>query len=406
MTAVLEGIRILEVAQWAFVPSAAAVLGSWGAEVIKVEHPRHGDPVRSLVSGAIPAEAVGKPLMHEVVGHSKRSIGIDVNSADGLEVLLRLVDGCDVFLTNFLPEARQRIGIDVEDIKARNPRAIYARGSALGPRGPESDRGGFDMVSHWYRGSIAQAVTPAGLAHPLRMPAPGFGDLPSGLMLAGGICAALAYRERTGEAVVVDMSLLGGAIWSMQSLIVGAGVVGTDDLGWPPSADHPQNPLANTYQTSDGRFIAINMLESQRHWPGVCHVLGRDDLVEDARFRDAEARKQNAVDCVTELAGEFARHPLAHWTAVLATQDGPWDVVRSPLEVHDDPQAWENGYLQEVEQNHQGSIALVTSPVQFDEQPAAIRPSEEAGASTELILLDLGYTWDEITQLKATGAIS
>ena len=208
MTDVLAGTRILEVAMWAFVPSAGAVLADWGADVLKVELPGIGDPQRAILgTGFLPGGDGDVDYMVEIPNRGKRSIAIDLTTDDGLELLYRLAETADVFLTNWLPDARRRRRIDVEHIRARNPDIIYVRGHGQGARGPEAERGGYDSSSYWSRGGIAYAVSPPEQPHPVRMRS-AFGDIMGGLTLAGAIGAALYRRERTGEASVVDVSLL------------------------------------------------------------------------------------------------------------------------------------------------------------------------------------------------------
>lgn len=163
MTGPLHGVRVLEVAMYGFVPSAGAVLGEWGADVIKVEHAVTGDPQRGLrQTGPLRVEGDPNPNI-EHANRGKRSIGLDMSVAEGREILLELAKKADVFLTSFLPGHRQKFAIDVDDIRAVNPKIIYARGSALGPRGEESVKGGYDMTAFWCRAGTAATITPAGM---------------------------------------------------------------------------------------------------------------------------------------------------------------------------------------------------------------------------------------------------
>src|SRR5262249_48208298 len=205
----LEGIRVLEVAMYRFVPSAGAVLGEWGADVIKVEHAVTGDPQRGLRQTG-PLRVEGDPNPN--IGHAnrgKRSIGLDMSVPEGKEVLLELARRADVFLTSFLPGHRQKFGIDVDDIRAVNPNIIYARGSALGPRGAESVKGGYDMTAFWCRAGTAATITPPGIDGMIGPPGPAYGDTISGTNLAGGVAAALPTQRRTREAPAAQRPVLG-----------------------------------------------------------------------------------------------------------------------------------------------------------------------------------------------------
>src|SRR5271163_3334274 len=157
----LAGFRVLEVAAWTFVPAAGAVLADWGADVIKVEHPETGDPQRGLISmGLIPGGPDAVNYIMEQPNRGKRSIGLDIRSDTGRELLYRLAERSDVFLTSFLPDVRQRLKIDVEHIREVNPGIVYARGSGQGPLGPDREKGGYDGCSYWGRGAVANALTP------------------------------------------------------------------------------------------------------------------------------------------------------------------------------------------------------------------------------------------------------
>jgi crotonobetainyl-CoA:carnitine CoA-transferase CaiB-like acyl-CoA transferase len=183
MQQVLAGIRVVEVAQWWFVPAAGAVLADWGAEVVKVEHPETGDPMRGLISSGLMPGAGQVNFMVEQPNRGKRGIGIDLAKPQGLELLYKLVATADVFLTSFLPAARRKLKIDADDIRKVNPRIIYARGHGQGARGPDAERGGYDAASFWCRGSICDALTPASAETPVMQRA-AFGDSTGGLALA------------------------------------------------------------------------------------------------------------------------------------------------------------------------------------------------------------------------------
>lgn len=402
---VMEGIKVVEVGLFALVPAAAAVLADWGADVVKVEHPEYGDPLRGLAPWGIKPGTGGFTYMWEACNRGKRSIGVDIATPDGLEVLLRLVDEADVFLTNFLPSARRKLGIDVDHIRARNPTIIYGRGSGYGPKGDEADVGGFDAAAYWFRSGVGSAAMPPGSAEPINLPGPGFGDIQTGSQLAGGIAAALFARTRTGQGTVVDASLLSAGMWAMQGSITGAATIGQGEL--PKRARiEVTNPLTIAYRTADDRWIGLVMLDSQRYWPALCAAIGRPDLVDDERFAVARSRAVNCVACVAELDAAFGSQPLAHWQKALADQEGPWSVVAHAGDAVHDAQARANGYIQDVDYGDGRSLPLVSSPLQFDEETVRLRPAPDHAVHTEEVLLELGMDWDEIARLKVAGAIS
>jgi crotonobetainyl-CoA:carnitine CoA-transferase CaiB-like acyl-CoA transferase len=403
MDQVLAGVRIIEVAQWWFVPAAGAVLADWGADVVKVEHPVSGDPQRGLITSGLVPSTGGVNFMIEQPNRGKRSVGIDLAHPGGLALLHRLVETADVFLTNFLPAARHRLRIDVEDIRRVNPEVIYVRGHGHGARGPDLEKGGYDAASFWCRGGIANALTPPGADAPVMQRA-AFGDSAGAMTVAGGIAAALFHRERTGVASVVDVSLLGTAMWIMAPDIVASKLLGID----LPSGDRTQapNPVVNSYRAKDGRWLFLNMLQADRFWADFCTHVERPDMIADPRFADGAARFQNRVECVRELDAVFARRTLAEWRERLATVEGVWAPMQSARELPDDPQVRANGYLADVDAGGGKVFTLVASPVQFDERSPTLTPAPDLGQHTEEVLLELGITWEELAAYKEAGAIS
>ena len=314
----LAGIKVVEVAMWAFVPACGGILSDLGADVIKVEPPT-GDPLRGLAIGGIGGD--GKiDLSWESYNRGKRSITLDLKQPEGREVLMKLVDDADVFLTNLLPPARRSMGIDADTIRAKFPSIIYASGSASGPNGPESEKGGYDSISFWARGGVSSSLTEDTAEYPVGPPGPAFGDTLSGSMLAGAICAAIAKRALTGEASVVDVSLLGTAMWSMQRFIAQATMDGIQKFP-RPHAPRPYNVLVNNYRTADNRFVSLCMLQADKYWAKFCEVAGRPDLAADPRYADARLRAENIDDCFAEMKALFASKTVAEWREILARQE-------------------------------------------------------------------------------------
>ena len=406
MTLVLEGIKVLEVAEYGLVPSGGSVLGEWGADVIKVEHARRGDPIRNLSTAGVGPGTKGFTPMWEPFNRSKRSIGVDLAVPEGRAVILELAAQADVFLTSFLPEARTKLGIDVEDLRAVNPRIIYARGSANGQYGAEANAGGFDALSYWLRTGVGTGIMPADGDELIMQPGPGFGDVQTGLTLAGGVMAALFHRERTGEALEVDTSLLAQGIWAMVGTLVAVNLADVDEMpkGGRNRRDQP-NPLMNSYRTGDGRWVILGMIQPDPYWEGFCKSVGRDELIEDPRFVDFAARKDNHEALFDLLEALFASAPLSEWKERLAQQGGPWSPVQRVGDLNHDQQAWDNGYLQSVDYGDGREITLAAAPLQFDKGIHPLRRAPEFGEHTEEVLLEMGKTWEDIAALQERGAI-
>jgi crotonobetainyl-CoA:carnitine CoA-transferase CaiB-like acyl-CoA transferase len=398
----LEGIRVLEVAMYGFVPSAGAVLAEWGADVVKVEHAVTGDPQRGLrQTGMLRVEGDPNPNI-EHANRGKRSIGLDMSVPEGREVLYELARRADVFLTSFLPAHRKKFGIDVDDIRRVNPNIVYARGSALGPRGAESEKGGYDMTAFWCRAGTAATITPMGYDGMINPPGPAYGDTISGTNLAGGIAAALLKRERTGEPSVVDVSLLGSGLWAL-----GHTVALTKHLGQrleaPPPGIHgsPVNPLVGVYATSDGRYISLVMMQPTKFWADVCRHVDLPELADDPRFATAESIAANTAEAVEILTKVMATRTLAEWSERFATLMGPWAPVQDTLQAADDRQIRDNEYLVRA-----GELDLVANPVQFDIAPPHTGPAPGFAEQTDEILMEIGLDWDRIIELKTAGAVT
>jgi crotonobetainyl-CoA:carnitine CoA-transferase CaiB-like acyl-CoA transferase len=399
----LEGIKVIEVGMWAFIPSAGAMLSDMGADVVKIEPP-DGDPLRSLTASGIKPGAYGFTFLWEIFNRGKRSIALDLNAEGALELLHRLLEKADVFLTSLLPASRRKLKIDIPEITSRYPNLIYGVGSALGAHGPDAEKGGFDTLSFWARSGIASAVTPDDFAFPLPPPGGAFGDCVSGAVLAGGIAAALAQRMRSGKASIVDASLLATAMWMMQPGIVATALTGARELP-KPSRNAVPNPLINHYRTRDGRFISLSMLQGQRYWPGFCNAIGRPDLADDPRFSTDASRASNIGVCIALLDEIFASKDLAEWRAILARQEGQWDVVQKVGELSCDPAAVANNFVQDVDYGDGRVLKMVSTPVQFDRQVLPARPAPELGAHSHEILAELGFSEDQIIDLRVAGIV-
>lgn len=404
MTAVMEGVRILEVAEQTFVPAASALLADWGAEVIKIEHVERGDAMRGLASsgvGVIPTD------VHVLLEHSnrgKQSLGLDLASPEGIDILYRLAAKSDVFLTNKLPGTRAKLKIDVDDIRAHNPKIIYTRGTGQGARGPDADKGSYDSLAFWARSGVALAVTRTDYDHVTPPPGPGFGDSVGAMTIAGGIMGALFHRERTGEATVVDVSLLSSGMWAMGQTISLSLLL---DFPWQPAPGAgPRNPLTGNYMTSDGRFIALTCLQAAKYWPSMCEVIGRPELAEDPRFADYESLMTNTAEAIEILREAFSRYSLQEWREKLEHFTGQWAVVQNTMEVASDPQSVANGYMQPCETAEGKPYQLVTAPIQYDGVPAAPHRAPEFNEHGDQILTDLGFDWDTVVDLKLRGIIA
>jgi crotonobetainyl-CoA:carnitine CoA-transferase CaiB-like acyl-CoA transferase len=400
-TGPLRGMRVVELATYFFVPAAGAALSDWGAEVIKIEHPTLGDPMRGLINRGLRNEH-GVNYLFEQANRSTKSMGIDLTTPGGLDLTYKLLGTADVFLTSLLVPVLKKLKLDPDSIRDMFPRLVYARGTGQGARGPDNGKGGMDFGTFWGRGGVLNAITPAG-QEPIAPP-PAFGDGLSGQILAGGVAAALLERERTGKAPLVDVSLLSCAAWGMSPDVVASKLYGFDDT--PPLNPYAAgNPLTHVYRTSDSRYFSMVLYQTERYWPILCGLIGHEELAADARFATHEQMMLNARECIALLDGIFATDTLDHWCEVLAGLDGVWEPVRRASELHRDPQVEANQYFRTIEAPGRPSVTLVASPVQFDETSPDLRPAPEHGQDTEALILELGMDWGDIAALKDAGAI-
>ncbi len=404
----MKGVKVVEVAQFTFTPSAGAVLADWGADVIKVEHAEMGDAQRGFGAGL---GGVVEGSFHPIMEHpnrGKRSIGLALDKPGGHQVLLDLCKDADVFLTNFLPAARRKLGIEVEDIRKANPDIIYVRGSAHGQKGPDAEKGGYDGSTFWCRLGSAWGVTPPDSPKVIGPPAGAYGDSMGGMTIAGGIAAALFGRERTGETSVVDVSLMSLGAWAMGLSLSNAMLTGVEQ-GQPPLSapmGNAFNPIVGNFRTSDGRWINFTMLQPGRYFADVCRHLGLDHLIDDERFDTAEKLIDNAEGAGSYVADAIAGQTFEYWMEDLLKLEGQWSAVQSPNEITRDPQLLANGCILPITDADGRERHLIANPVQFDETPPVLTRGPQFAEQTDDLLRQLGLDQDEIIQLKIDGAVT
>lgn len=400
----MQGVRVIEVAEHTFGPAAGVVLADWGADVLKIERTSGGgDPARSMRVLQRPGQT--RNPYFEVANRGKRSLALDLRPQAGREILDRLIDHADVFITNLRREARERLRIEPPELMGRNPRLVYARASGYGVRGPMADDGGFDYPSSWCRSGSGFVQTPPG-GRPPQQPG-SVGDLTGGATLAGAISAALFRRERTGRGGLVDHSLYGMGAYIMTQSIAGASLAPPGEgYALPPPPPGAANALVRSYQTRDGRWLNLCFLQDA--WFGdLARRLGREDLLADPRFADETSKFLNGMLLVAELEAAFAQRTLAEWTQVLAGMDGVWSPLLSPDEVLTDEQALEAGIVTRVTDPDGGGYYAAATPGQFDGRPPGeLHASPAFGQHTDEVLGELGFSPDEIASLRAEGLVA
>jgi crotonobetainyl-CoA:carnitine CoA-transferase CaiB-like acyl-CoA transferase len=398
----LAGVRVIEVSLYAFAPSAAAVLSDWGADVLKVVPPKVADPMLGNPIAGLPPKDVGIAFMWEQLNRGKRCIGLDLSTDEGRAVLHELVAGADVFLTNLLPKARARYGVEPDDLFAIRPALVYARATGHGPEGPERDDGGYDHTDFWARSGIGHAASQVADEF-VPQPVPAMGDLASGASLAGAIAAALYRRATTGAGAVVDVSLLSTAMWMASPAALAAQLYDVPTIPRMRHADLP-NPLVAAYATKDGRQVYLSGIQTENHFENFCEVVGREDLRTDPRFATGADRLAHRGELIGLLDELFATRTLAEWVEALRGLTTPWSVVQTAAEAAVDGQVVANHLVVPVP-GLAVEHPLVASPAQFDGVAPTLSRAPGHGEHTDEVLLELGRTWEQIVALKAADAV-
>jgi len=397
---VMEGIRVLECAGGINGPSTGCILGSLGAEVIKIEKPGEGSWERGIdtLSGTGLVLQHGLKIGVEVFDHSKKSVTLDLEKEKGREILYQLVKKSDVFITNYHGSALVELGIDYQTLSKYNPRLIYATSSALGSRGPESERRSFDFIGQ-ARSGMMTSMGERGESPAIMVGAPA--DQLGAIMLAFGILAAIIAREHTGDGQEVDTSMMGAAIY-MQAFHVGISLFRGRQLA-RHSRLRTRSPLSNYYQCADGKWLVLTEIQIPKFWRDFCHALGLDRLANDPRFDTVQAMRENSELLISILDRVFITKTRDQWMKILDAEVG---LACSPVlditELADDPQVLENEYIVDFDHPALGRIKLPNLPVMFSKTPAKVRSkAPELGEHTEEVLIELcEYSWEEIAEFK------
>ncbi len=404
MSEMLRGVKVLELANWVAAPSACAMLADMGAVVIKVEPPETGDAVRSLSisTKGFGTHSDGLNVVFEQLNRGKQSMGINLRVDEGREAVRRLSAEVDVMVTNLTPHRQQRYGLSYEDIVAVNPRIVYVNLTGYGMDGPERDRSGFDYAAFWARSGIMATLGEQG--EPPVQQRPGFGDQTTSLAVVAAVGMALFERERSGKGQQIDCALLHTALWAVAPDVVAS----SRDKAPMPRNDRARaaNALFNFYETKDGKWVQLVMIQSDRFWTGFCRALEIEHLTDDPRFVSHVARTENGAALLRIVTDRIAERTRGDWAARLDEGGCIWAPIQTVDELADDPQVVANEYTKMLEHADGGEFQLVQAPMKFHRTPTETTGlAPELGQHTETVLLELGYSWDDITTLKDKGAI-
>ncbi len=395
----LSGLKVVECGHWYLAPLAGQLLGDLGADVIKVEERGHGDPTRSITDvGDLAGMMIGRTISFECANRNKRGITLDLRKEKGREVIYELCKGADIFITNLRQQALEKFKIDYENIARHNSRIIYAYGCGWGSEGDLADKPALETAALARSGamySVGEANTPPSLY------ATGLGDMMAAWNLLQGVLAAIVARERFGYGQKVEVSLFGSLV-AWQALSIMTKSISGNELPRRARKDY-RNALLNCYRCSDGRWLQLSMAQSDRYWHDFCEAMGIGHLEKDPKFTDFAARKRNAEELVSILDEIFAKKSRDEWMEYLSEAKG--DFIYAPnqfaAEILEDPQALANDYITYFDHCVWGRRKVVGHSCKFSRSRPSLRTAApEFGEHTEEVLVELGYTWEDISQLK------
>ena len=396
---IFHGLKVLDCASFIAAPAAATVLSDFGADVIKIEPPGAGDPYRNLPN--LP----GYPRSeHNYAWHlearNKRSIALDLAKPEAQAVLQRLVADADVFITNFPPTVRKKLGLSYETLGPLNPRLIYASFTGYGEKGAEADKPGFDSNAYWARSGLMDLVRADEHTTPARSVA-GMGDHPCAMAFYGAIVTALYQRERTGKGSHVASNLMANGVWAA-SVLAQAKLCGATFSERKPR-ERALNAVANHYRCKDDRWILLSLLNEEKQFPILARCLGREELITDPRFVTKADRHAHSVELIHEFDATFATRPLAEWRQALDGNGLVFGVVGILDDIPNDRQMIENEVLVPFEND---TMLTVNSPIWIDgSRKVQPRKPPGLGEHSDEILREVGFDDAAIGKLRSGGAV-
>lgn len=401
MASALDGIRVVELSTWFAGPTCGMWLGEHGADVVRVE-PIEGDPLRAIMStGALPAELANTyNWMWEMANRSKKCISLDLKKEESRQIMHEMIKKADVFLANLRPATLKRAKMDYDTLGKLNPRLVYCNITGYGSKGPGADWPAFDETAFWTRSGIMSTMGEPGTpAVPLRG---AMGDNTTGMFALGGIALALYAREKTGKGQLVECSLYGNGMWVAGIDIQGA-LVYNMEMG-RQSRYTQGNALYNTYRAKDDKWFMLQMLQADRFWPGACKAMGREDLL--TKYPTHIDMIKDSVNIIKIMDEIFAQQPRSYWAPRFDENGLIWAPAQTPVEVINDPVALENGYIIEYDHFSYGKLKGIRCPIQLKGTPERTPTgAPEFGQHTEEVLLEMGYTWEQIGEFKEKKVI-
>lgn len=405
MVGPLEGIRAVEWAAFGNGPIIGVLLGYMGADVIKIEHPVYGDPTRGTKSlyGTALDTPQGRNLLFESANLNKRGMAVDLAKDEGRNIVYKLIETADVFHTNYFERNARKSGLDYETLSSRNPRLIYVQASGYGSKGPDKDKRAFDpavlarsgmMLSAGERGTPPVQIVGA------------ICDTQGAIMSAFGILAALFAREKTGRGQKIEAPMLAAMTWLQYTDVFVSLVRGQEMARYSRKSN--KNPLTNFYRCKDDKWLMFAEVQSDRYWHEFCEVIGIEECENDQRFADSMKRRDSASELISILDRVIATKTRDEWIEILNSRkvNFAYEIINSVADLRNDRQVLENEFIINYKHPILGEVQLPGFPVKFSEMPAnTVKPGPEVGQHTEEIMLELGYSWDDISRLRDQAVI-
>ncbi len=397
---IFEGLKVLDCASFIAAPAAATVLSDFGADVIKIEPPGAGDPYRNLPNlPGYPHSEHNFAWMLEA--RNKKSLALDLSKPEGQAVLHRLAAQADVFITNYPPQVRERLGITHAHLAPQNERLIYASFTGYGEKGEEANKPGFDSNAYWARSGLMDLVRADEHTTPARSIA-GMGDHPCAMAFYSAIVTALYKRERTGKGSHVSSNLMANGVWAA-SVLAQAKLVGAK-FGERRPRERALNAVTNHYQCKDGRWLILSLLNEDRQWPTLARCLGREDLVTDVRFETKKDRHARSLELIKIFDETFVTRDLAEWRKILDGNGLVFGVVGILDDIPTDQQMIDNEVLVPFEND---TMMTISSPIWVDgSRKVQPRKPPALGEHSDEILRNAGYDEAAIGKLRAAGAVA
>ena len=401
---IFNGLKVLDCASFIAGPAAGTILSDFGADVIKIEPPGKGDPHRYLYA-LEPNPKSKRNYFWQLTNRNKRGLALNLKHPKAVEIMKRLLSAADVFIINYPPHVRESLGLTYENLRALNPRLIYADITGYGEKGPEANKPGFDLTAYWARTGLMDATRNEG--SPPTIPVSGIGDHATASTLYGAIVTGLYRREKTGMGSKVSTSLIGEGAWAASGWIQAA-LDGASVSGAATNREKPHNALANTYSTSDSRWLILTFVGEDKDWPGLLKALARPEWISDIRFVDSPSRHANALALMQILQAEFSKQPLRYWREALDRENVTFGVVQTIEEIAKDPQLLANDIIRPIEgANEASGNFTIDSPVKVHgEEKVKPRPAPGLGEHSIEILQEMGYALKDILLLTYEGVIA